>query len=170
MKKVSGVYKITCIENGMIYIGSSKNISGRLSKHKNLLKNNKHHNFYLQDDFNFYGINNFKFEILETCNEDDYLNLEQKYLNELKPFYKLGRGYNINEKSSGVQTTGFKIFNDGNKHYVQQIGYSVHMPITDNEYYSKSREELCEECEGFTTLDYMNDDLILSNPEWDILY
>ena len=80
MKKVSGVYKITCIENGMIYIGSSKNISGRLSKHKNLLKNNKHHNQYLQNSFNKYGENSFEFHVLEVC--DNRIESEQYYLNE----------------------------------------------------------------------------------------
>jgi group I intron endonuclease len=166
MKSVSGVYKITCLKNGMIYIGSSKNIRSRLSSHKYNLKNNSHHNHYLQEDFNLYGINNFKFEILETCN-DEYLELEQKYLDELEPFFKLGTGYNINEKSSGVNTTGFRFFTKGGKCYVKQNGYRVPMPITFDEYYSKSREELCEECEGFTTLDYLEEDMIMCNPDWE---
>ena len=166
MKNVSGVYKITCLKNGMIYIGSSNNVGSRLSNHKYNLKNNSHHNYYLQEDYNLYGINNFKFEILETC-EDNYLDLEQKYLDKLKPFYKLGRGYNINEKSSGVQTTGFRFFTKNGQSYIKQNGYHTPMPITAEEYFTKSREELCEECEGFTTLDYFEEEMILCNPDWE---
>lgn len=168
MKKLSGVYKITCLKNGMIYIGSSNNVSKRLSNHRYNLKNNSHHNYYLQEDYNIYGVENFKFEKLEMCDEScDYLELEQKYLDELKPFYKLGKGYNINEKSSGVQTTGFRFIKKDGGIYVKQNGYPVAMPITWNEYYDKSREELCEECEGFTTLDYFEEEMILCNPDWE---
>lgn len=164
MKKVSGVYKITCLKNGMIYIGSSKNVKTRISNHKYSLRNNLHHNFYLQEDYNIYGLENFKFEILKTC-ENNYLELEQKYLDKLKPFYKLGRGYNINETSSGVQTTDFRFFTKNHKCYIKQNGYPVVMPITFEEYLDKSREELCEECEGFTTLDYLKDDMIMCDPD-----
>ena len=164
MKETSGVYKITCLENNMIYIGSSKNVKTRIYNHKYCLKNNSHHNFYLQQDYNLYGLENFKFEALETC-DNDYLGLEQKYLDELKPFHKLGRGYNINETSNGVQTTGFRFFTKNHKCYIKQNGYHVVMPITFEEYFEKSREELCEECEGFTTLGYLIDDMIICDPD-----
>lgn len=165
-KAKSGVYKITCLENGMIYIGSSKNIGARMSSHRYNLKKHSHHNYYLQEDYNLYGKNSFKFEILETC-EDGHLELEQKYLDELKPFHKLDRGYNIKEKASGGQTTGFRFFTKGHELYVKQNGYKVPMPITYEEYISKSREDLCEECEGFTTLDNLEYEMIMCNPDWE---
>lgn len=168
MKKASGVYKITCLKNGKIYIGSSRNISSRISGHKYTLKHNTHHNYYLQADYNLYGLDNFKFEVLEVCGEtDDYLVLEQKYLDMLKPFFKLDNGYNINEKSSGVNTTGFRFFTKNGSCHVKQNGYLKPMPITFEEFHNKSREELCEECEGFTTLDYLEDEMILCNPDWE---
>lgn len=165
-KYKSGVYKITCLENGMIYIGSSKNISNRMSDHRYKLKKNTHHNYYLQDDYNTYGLDKFKFEILEKCDEDDCLSLEQEYLDKLKPFQKLDNGYNINEVAGGRQTSGFKFFVGNGNCHVKQIGYPVPMPITYEEYYSKTREELCEECEGFTTMDYLEEDILRCNPEW----
>jgi len=49
MTKILGIYKITNLKNGKVYIGSSKNIKRRLIEHKSRLKNNKHINKYFQN-------------------------------------------------------------------------------------------------------------------------
>ena len=48
----SGIYKITNLTNGMVYIGSSINIEIRLKHHFRELKNNRHKNRHLQNAFN----------------------------------------------------------------------------------------------------------------------
>ena len=110
MSKCCGVYKITCLENGKIYIGSSKNIYNRWREHIRSLNNNEHHNIYLQNEWNLYGINKFKFEILKTCEEKDRFLLEQKFLNKYLPFNRNGKGYNIQEHSTYRQTSNIKIY------------------------------------------------------------
>ncbi len=55
-----GVYKIRCIVNDRIYIGSTSNFVARFEAHKKDLLENKHHNKKLQLDFNEYGIKNFE--------------------------------------------------------------------------------------------------------------
>ena len=92
---VCGIYKITCTINNRIYIGSSMNIQQRWTTHKRELNNNEHDNMFLQRDWNRYGEENFTFEILEECEFGTQYTVEQKYLNELKPFFKDGTGYNI---------------------------------------------------------------------------
>lgn len=84
-----GIYKIINLVNNKIYIGSSNNIKKRFSHHKHSLINNKHYNKYLQNSFNKYTINNFKFEILEECSKENLLIREQYYLDLLKPEYNL---------------------------------------------------------------------------------
>ena len=37
---------------------------------KTLLKNNRHHNEHLQNAYNTYGYDNFKFYIIEKCEVD----------------------------------------------------------------------------------------------------
>jgi group I intron endonuclease len=59
-----GIYRIINKTNNKIYIGSSVNILSRFSKHKSLLKHNKHDNDYLQNSYNKYGLENFLFEII----------------------------------------------------------------------------------------------------------
>jgi group I intron endonuclease len=80
--------------NGKCYYGSSKQIEKRLKTHKRELKNNIHINCILQRAWNKYGENNFLFEIVEECDENILLEVEQKYLDSQPE-------YNIGIKSSG---------------------------------------------------------------------
>lgn len=91
--KICGVYKISNIINGKLYVGSSKDIYKRWHQHRRALDDNKHDNPYLQNAWNKYGMNNFKFEIIEECDPLIQFEREQFYLNTLNPFGD--NGYNI---------------------------------------------------------------------------
>ena len=56
MTKQMGIYKITNKINNKMYIGSSKNITGRWNYHIDDLFENKHHSYKLQKEFNEFGI------------------------------------------------------------------------------------------------------------------
>lgn len=62
----SGVYKIENIKNNKVYIGESFNIEERWKVHINDLNKGKHHSRKLQEDWNEYGKDCFKFDILES--------------------------------------------------------------------------------------------------------
>lgn len=78
--KISGIYKIECILNNKVYIGQSSNIYYRWSFHKSKLRKNCHINYLLQDDYNKYGENNFRFIILEKT-DIDLISKETKWIN-----------------------------------------------------------------------------------------
>lgn len=63
------VYKITNLLNSMVYIGSSIEVERRWRQHKqaSINENDHHYNYPLMKAFREFGINNFKFEIVETC-------------------------------------------------------------------------------------------------------
>jgi hypothetical protein len=90
----SGVYKITNLINGKFYIGSSKSLYKRLSEHFEKLKKGTHKNPHLQSSYLKYG-NVFKHEILKICKPEEIFEVEQYYLDVLKP------EYNINKLATG---------------------------------------------------------------------
>ena len=75
------IYFITNTESGKRYVGSTMNYSSRISKHKSLLRKNKHHSFLLQRAWNKYGEENFIFKIIEYVDDINELKeKEQEYL------------------------------------------------------------------------------------------
>lgn len=78
-----GIYKITCLSNNKVYIGSSSNIEMRWHRHRSNLKLNKS-NPNLQNSFNKYGLQNIKFEVIEECDISVLIEREQHYANEYR--------------------------------------------------------------------------------------
>lgn len=99
--KSSGIYKITCIPTGKIYIGSAVNLQKRWYEHRYSLRKNTHCNCYLQAAYNKYGESVFVFSILETCEIDALLEYEQYYLDTLQPYRE--KGFNISHESSSTR-------------------------------------------------------------------
>jgi len=95
LSEISGVYKITCKNNNKFYIGSSIDINRRLKTHISLLKNNKHSNPYLQRAWNKHGVQNFKYEIIETIYDIKQLSIREKYWLDSTKCYKEEIGFNI---------------------------------------------------------------------------
>lgn len=87
-----GIYKITNLINGKVYVGQSINIMKRWVDHIRILNNNKSKCTLLQRAWNKYGQDNFSFEIIELCSEDMLDEIETKYIE----FYdSCNNGYNI---------------------------------------------------------------------------
>lgn len=94
MEKIQGIYKITNIINNKIYIGSSTDIKKRWHGHKYDLRKNKHCNTHLQNAWNKYGEDNFKFEIIALIYDIEMiLPIEQFYILETKCYIR-EIGYN----------------------------------------------------------------------------
>ena len=85
----SGVYKIENLVDNKVYIGSSKNILKRFARHKNQLHKNLHHCSYLQNAYNKYGKEKFRFSVIEYCSIEDLLCKEQYYIDALSPEYNV---------------------------------------------------------------------------------
>lgn len=90
---ISGIYKITNLNNGKIYIGSSKDIKQRFRKHLSELRSGKHSNYHLQAAWDKYGEDNFVFEIIEEREENIRI-LEAKFIEQTNCLNR-EFGYNI---------------------------------------------------------------------------
>jgi group I intron endonuclease len=78
------IYIIKNKVNNKFYIGSSINFSVRKNQHLHHLKKRTHHNPYLQNFVNKYGINKIYFEIIERCNDKNLIEREQFYIDKHK--------------------------------------------------------------------------------------
>ena len=67
---MTGIYKIENLINRKVYIGKSKDVDLRIKQHLEKLILNKHKNKHLQNAWNKYSEENFKFEIIEECDEN----------------------------------------------------------------------------------------------------
>ena len=90
--KDCGVYRIVNIENGKIYIGSSKKCRGRQSRHFNKLNKNLHKNLKLQNAYNkLQHKTNMRFEMIIFCKETDLKYYEQSFIDNLNPEYNISK-------------------------------------------------------------------------------
>lgn len=97
-----GIYKIENLINGKIYIGQSIDIEKRWSTHVSILNQNHHYNPHLQNAWNKYGIENFKFSIIEECTQYELNDREIYWIEQYDSFKN---GYNLT--SGGGNTESF---------------------------------------------------------------
>lgn len=93
-----GIYKITNLTDGKVYIGQSVTVSHRLHEHKRHLRKNIHSNLPLQSAWNKDGEENFVFELIEECSKEKLMERE-KYWLDYYGGYRSRRNYNVKEVS-----------------------------------------------------------------------
>ena len=103
--KQAGIFVITNTVNGKVLLGSSTNLHGPLNKHRFLLSHRSHFIKALQQDYDRFGPESFKFEIVEVIEQKDDPSfnlteeldlLEQIWLEKLQPLGE--HGYNENAR------------------------------------------------------------------------
>ncbi len=98
------IYKTICLVNGKIYIGKTiKSLRKRKNQHERHSLNSKL-NYYFYRALRKYGWDNFEWEIIDTVDNEQELNLlEQLYIEEYR---RKGQVYNLNDGRGGI--SGFK--------------------------------------------------------------
>ena len=86
---MTGVYQIVCLKNNRKYIGMSKDIDKRWLQHKYQLKTKKHHSVKLQEDYDKYGENSFRFSVIKECHYLEARTLEASLIDMEQPYYNL---------------------------------------------------------------------------------
>lgn len=84
MKRQPGIYKLTNTINNKVYVGQALNMSSRWAGHKRSFHNGTMCNPHLFAAITKYGIENFKFEIIEAIPDSPEV---KTILNEREQFY-----------------------------------------------------------------------------------
>lgn len=94
------IYKITNLITNKVYIGqTTQKFKNRINKHKERMKNGK--NTPLYNSLRKYGIENFKFEIIEEVSSKEELNQREiYYIEKFNSFYP--NGYNLTKGGAGT--------------------------------------------------------------------
>lgn len=96
LQQNSGIYKITNLISGKVYVGCASNIKRRMSGHKYDLRKEKHNNNYLQKAWNKYGEKSFTFEVIEKCEISNLHTKEHYWVIKLNCLDRQF-GYNLNQ-------------------------------------------------------------------------
>lgn len=98
------VYRIVCLVNSKTYVGKTLNsVSNRWSGHKTDLRHKRHCNPRLQADWNEYGEDGFKVEVILECSRAELSKREKELIIELKPEYnKQHNGFKHSEDSKAL--------------------------------------------------------------------
>ena len=94
-----GIYKYTNLINGKVYIGQSDNINQRRKAHRNspFNPNSSTYNCVFYRAIRKYGLENFKFEIIEECSKDKLNERERYWIKYYRSYlgFKDCNGYNM---------------------------------------------------------------------------
>lgn len=127
--RVSGIYKITNLANGKFYVGQSRDIFTRWKSHTMSVTEESNESV-IRMAFAKYGLkkqvskegifDNFKFEILELCGEDNLLEREYYFISKLNPEYNVQlMGVNSIFSKRDIQKSNFFI----QYHSFEKMGY-----------------------------------------------
>ena len=103
------IYKIENKINGKVYIGqTSKKFETRLKQHINLSNKEYERKTIFHKSLKLHGIENFKYEIIDTCKSKDEANiLEKKYIEKFNSL--MPKGYNMTKGGQHTQINKEKI-------------------------------------------------------------
>ena len=109
-RQTCGIYKITNQVNGKVYIGQSTRVEERWKEHKRkpFLESSEEYNYPLYQAIRKYGLENFTFEILEECPQEE-LNQKEEYYISLYESYPPDKGKGYNQTKGGENNTAQKL-------------------------------------------------------------
>lgn len=129
MTKISAVYKIINTVTNDCYVGSSKDVMRRWKDHKCPSRWKEHPNNQLYKDFQKYGIDKFRFQMLCPVEPEHLKDVEQELIDMMEPAYN-----SVNAKGLDVEKV---------KEYQGKYNQSEKGKETRRKYQMKYKHQLC---------------------------
>ena len=101
-EKISAVYKIVNEVTGDFYVGSSNDVKRRWREHKRPSEWHRQPNNQLYQNMQKYGVDKFRFQILVPVMPEYLHQVEQEYIDMLKPTYNNhnAKGLNVEKRKA----------------------------------------------------------------------
>ena len=112
-KVICGVYTITHMPSGRIYVGSSVHILKRWNDHTAKLRHGTHENSYLQAAWTKYGESEFEFKIVATSTSAEVHNAERVWIEKTNC---LNRSIGFNIHPDPIGRTGLPLSEQHKRH------------------------------------------------------
>ena len=144
--EISAVYKITNTVTNDFYIGSSKNVKHRWVCHKSQYTWSKCPNNPMYLDMKKYGVDKFAFEILEVVEPDSLKEMEQQFIETLKPTYNSNRANGLDiERQKEAQKKASRKYEKTEKRKKAKKEYNKEYKKSDKykEYQKEYDNQLC---------------------------
>lgn len=166
-KPICGIYKITNIVNGKVYIGQSIDVYDRWYQHKYEAHRDRY-NTLLYKAMRKYGIEKFEFEVIEECFPDKLSDLEQYYINYYHAYigFENSNGYNMTIGGEGIsgytqtdehiekrvkQIRGKSSWNKGKHYHTGVHNYGEDNPFYGCHHTEKTKQNLSKQHLGKVT-------------------
>ena len=137
MEKISAVYRIINTITGDFYVGSSKDVKKRWANHKIPSTWNEHPNNPMYLDMKKFGVDKFELEILEEVEIEQLKEMEQQFIEKLKPVYNSNRANGLDIERQKKYKKEYRK-TDKCKEYQKQYHKKY-----DNKYHKEYDNRLC---------------------------
>ena len=127
--KISAVYKIVNTVTGDRYVGSSKDVFSRWTSHKCPSRWKENPNSPMYQDMQKYGLDKFRFDILAPVEPEHLKQVEQEFIDLLKPTYN-------NYRAKGQNVERYK---ETKKEWSKSDRYKEYMKNYSKEYYKSDK-------------------------------
>ena len=121
------IYMILCSANGKKYVGSASFYNQRIARHRNELRKGTHGNAHLQNAWNKYGEEAFRFVELERVYlQKDLVPREQVWIDRLRPALNIAQiagsplGCRHSEEAKAKRTAAIRAFWKGKTRTVSE--------------------------------------------------
>ena len=96
----AGIFVLKNTTTGKQYVGQSKDINNQSKKQDSLMRNGRHYNSFIQQDYN--RGHRFSFRVLEYCNQNQLNQRKNYWIKQLNTF---NNGYNQTGRNKNMINT-----------------------------------------------------------------
>jgi len=143
---ISGIYKITSLVNGKVYVGQAAHIPARKAEHLRSLYKGDHHSKYLQRHYDKYGVDDLVFETIELCDTTHLTEREDYWMKMFPCAFNMCKAANsmlgYKHDAAFKAKVGKRVTGDGNPMKNEETKKKMSELMTGREFSAESKQRM----------------------------